>query len=82
VSLVKGAPNEANGKKLIDYLLSPEVEARLSVGSSLQMPLNPNVSAPGHVPRAAYIRTPPVTFEEIAAQMPESAAFVRETFVK
>lgn len=82
VSLIEGAPNEVNGQKLIDYLLSPEVEARLAASSSLQMPLNPEVEAPPHVPRAADVHTPDITFEEIAVHMADSAAFVRETFVK
>jgi hypothetical protein len=42
VSLIKGAPNSENGKKLMDYLLSGETEAKLAV-SCAQMPLHPGV---------------------------------------
>ena len=45
VALIKGSPNPAGGKKLIDYLLRPEVEAKLAKAASRQIPLNPNVKA-------------------------------------
>jgi iron(III) transport system substrate-binding protein len=43
VALVKGCPNPDGGKKLIDYLLKPEVEAKLAKSASRQIPLNPAV---------------------------------------
>jgi iron(III) transport system substrate-binding protein len=45
VALIKGCPNPEGGKKLIDYLLSPEVEAKLAKAESRQIPLNPAVKA-------------------------------------
>ena len=43
VALIKGSPNPEGGKKLIDYLLSPETEAKLAKAEGCQIPLNPNV---------------------------------------
>lgn len=43
VAIVKGAPNLDGAKKLVDYLLSPEVEAKLAQGPAGQIPLNPDV---------------------------------------
>ena len=45
VALIKGSPNQAGGKKLIDFLLSTDIEARLATGNSHQIPLNPAVHA-------------------------------------
>jgi iron(III) transport system substrate-binding protein len=39
----KGCPNLEGAKKLVDFLLSPDVEKRLAEGASAQMPLNPQV---------------------------------------
>jgi iron(III) transport system substrate-binding protein len=47
VALIKGCPNPEAGKKLIDYLLRPEVEAKLAKAESRQIPLNPAVKAVG-----------------------------------
>ena len=45
VAILKGCPNPEGARKLVDYLLSPEVEAKLATGGSHQIPLNPNVKA-------------------------------------
>lgn len=80
VALIHGAPNEENGKRLIDYLLSPEVERRLAGMRSIQIPVNPVAEAPEGVPRLDAIRTMPVSFDEIADEMADSAAYVRGDF--
>ncbi|HTE05400.1 MAG TPA: extracellular solute-binding protein [Planctomycetota bacterium] len=49
VALVKGAPHADNGRKLIDHLLSREVEARLAAGPSVQIPLRDDVARPASV---------------------------------
>lgn len=45
VALIKNGPNPTAGRKLVDYLLSAEVETRLAESASKQIPLNPNVKA-------------------------------------
>jgi iron(III) transport system substrate-binding protein len=45
VAIIKGCPNPEGARKLVDYLLSPEVEKKLAEGDSHQIPLNPNVKA-------------------------------------
>lgn len=44
VALVRGAPNSDGARKLIDYLLSPEVESKLAAPPGGQIPLNPAVT--------------------------------------
>lgn len=49
LSLIKGSPHSENGKKLIDYLLSRETEAKLAK-SCAQMPLIKGTVVPENVP--------------------------------
>jgi iron(III) transport system substrate-binding protein len=43
--IIKGSPNPEGARKLVDFLLSPAIEASLAEGESHQMPLNPEVKA-------------------------------------
>jgi iron(III) transport system substrate-binding protein len=44
VAMIKGCPNPEAAKKLVDYLLCPEVEIKLAKSESRQIPLNPQVN--------------------------------------
>ena len=50
VSLIAGAPRAEAGKKLIDYLLSPEVERELAKSEAVQIPLHSGVEGPKNIP--------------------------------
>jgi len=80
VSLIKGAPNPEPAKRLIDYLLSVEVEERLARMRSIQIPVQPEADAPENVPNLADIKAMDVDFNEAAEMMDESMAFIREEF--
>ena len=82
VALVKGAPNPEAGKALIDFLLSPEVEAMLAKTRSIQIPLNPAVQAPENVPGLDTIAAMNVDFDAVGAAMPRSSAYIKEEFLK
>lgn len=82
VALIKGAPHPDAAKKLIDYLLSPEVETKLASMRSIQIPLNPTVQAPKNVPRLADIKTMNVSFDAMAAQLSAALAFVQEEIIR
>jgi iron(III) transport system substrate-binding protein len=49
LSMIKGSPNTENGKKLMDYLLSRQTEAKLAI-SCAQMPLIKGTEVPETVP--------------------------------
>src|SRR5262245_23522137 len=82
VALIKGSPNGDGGRKLIDFLLSAEIEARLAECESHQIPLNPKVEA--KLPAA--IRTPKVAhpmavdFEKAADAWDRAQTFLRNEF--
>jgi len=82
VALVKGAPHEEEGKKLIDYLLSREVESLLAHCESAQMPVRPGVKSPDHVPDYSSIKATEVSYEAIARRMEPTGKIMREMFVR
>lgn len=82
VSLVKGAPNATAGRALIDYLLTPEVEATLAACPSAQIPLHPGVEAPEAVGTLAEMKFMPVDFAGAAGKIPESAEFLKGLFAR
>src|SRR5207302_8841102 len=45
VAVIKNCPNPEGARRLVDFLLSPEVETKLAESASKQIPLNPNVRA-------------------------------------
>lgn len=79
--IMKGGPNTANARRLIDYLLSPEVEVRLATGSSAQFPLNNTVTAKSRVLPDQAVRWMDVDFEAAADGWDEAAEVLRELFV-
>jgi ABC-type Fe3+ transport system substrate-binding protein len=50
VSLVANGPHAAEGKRLIDYLLSAEVEHMLAQSEAVQIPLHAGVEGPKNIP--------------------------------
>lgn len=50
VSLIAGGPNPGEGKRLIDYLLSPDVERQLAESEAVQIPLHAGVPGPRNIP--------------------------------
>ncbi len=77
VNLIHHAPNEANGKKLIDYLLSKETEAKLAK-SCAQMPLHKGVKTPKDVPSLDAIVAMQIDYEETARKLQEIQNYLKE----
>jgi iron(III) transport system substrate-binding protein len=50
VSLLANAPQAEEGRKLIDYLLSAEVERQLAQSEAVQIPLHAGVAGPKNIP--------------------------------
>ncbi|MBX7103845.1 MAG: extracellular solute-binding protein [Gemmataceae bacterium] len=84
VALVRGGPNPAAGRRLIDFLLSPEVERRLATGGGYQIPLNPKVQAelPAALAPAREAARMQVDFTKAAALWDEVLAFLRGEFAR
>ena len=50
LSLIANAPHPDEARKLIDYLLSPEVERQLAHSEAVQIPLHAGVQGPKNIP--------------------------------
>ena len=68
VSLIAGAPHPDAGRKLIDYLLSPQTEKRLAELAA-QMPLHPGVPTPPHVKPVSTIKAMDVDYRRVAGKI-------------
>jgi iron(III) transport system substrate-binding protein len=81
-AMVKGCPNADGAKKLIDYLLSPEVEIKLAKSASKQIPLNPNVKVDSLEPikTPQMVRALAVDFPAAAESWKESQEFLVKEF--
>lgn len=81
VALIRGCPNPEGGKKLIDYLLRPEVEAKLAKAESRQIPLNPAVKGAINVPLPNWERYAKIVdFARAADHWEEAQRFVAKEF--
>ncbi|MDR4509815.1 MAG: extracellular solute-binding protein [Candidatus Brocadiaceae bacterium] len=78
VCLIKNSPNQENGKKLIDYLLSREAEKKLAWDMCAQMPLRPDVNTPAHVLSIDAITDMDVDYHSVAQKMDEIGEFLKQ----
>lgn len=83
LAIVKGAPNLAGARRVVDSLLRPETETRLALGGGFQFPVNPAVPAtPPGLPDRTTIKRMDVNFEKAADLWDESQAFLRDEFAR
>jgi iron(III) transport system substrate-binding protein len=82
VALIRGGPNPEHGKRLIDYILSEEVEGRLAYAKGGQIPLRSSVTRPAHVPAWDALELMDVDFEAVADQLEHSSTFLRALFLE
>jgi hypothetical protein len=65
----------------VDFLLSPEVEARLARAESAQIPLNPQVEVEVRVETPRTVKALPVAFSAASQQWDAAAHFIQEKFL-
>jgi iron(III) transport system substrate-binding protein len=82
LAVVKGAPHAQAAVRLIDYLLSPEVEAKLAAGPSAQIPLNRQTKATSRVGDLREIRQMEVDFAQAAECFAAAAEYIEQEFLK
>jgi iron(III) transport system substrate-binding protein len=84
VAIIRGSPNPEGARRLVDYLLGPEIEARLAEGESHQIPMNPNVKVdlPSQIRRPDTVKVMDVNFDKAADLFEETQAFLRKEFAQ
>jgi len=81
LAVVKDAPHPEAAARLIDFLLSAEVEGRLAEGPSAQIPLNRRTKQRPRVLPPGQLRPMEVDFTRAAELFPAAAKYVEETFL-
>ena len=76
VVTMRGGPNPERARRLIDYLLSPEVET-LMAESAAHMPLRSDAHRPEHIRAVADLRSMKVDYADVAKQMAEIQPWLR-----
>ena len=69
VSLVAGAPHPEQGRALIDYLLSPDVERQLAQSEAVQIPLHAGVTGPKNMPAIDTFRPMTLDYAKAAGRV-------------
>ena len=84
IAIIRGCPNPDGAKKLVDFLLSADVEKQLAEGPSHQIPLNPDVKAtlPEAIQGWRTAHPMKVDFEKAADQWDDVQRFLREEFAQ
>jgi len=77
VVLMANRPHPETGKRLVDYLLSPEVERRMAE-SAAHMPLRAGVVTPARVRRVSDIRAMEVDYARVAEEMERIQPWLRQ----
>lgn len=80
LAVIRGAPHPEAAHKLVDFLLTPEVERKLAVGASAQIPLHPAASDAVRVETPLTVKPLQVDFSAAADKWEAVAKFLRAEF--
>jgi iron(III) transport system substrate-binding protein len=69
VSLIANAPHPEEGRRLIDYLLSPDVERQLAQSKAVQIPLHAGVQGPKNIPAIDTFKPMTLDFTKAATRV-------------
>jgi iron(III) transport system substrate-binding protein len=72
VSLIANAPHADEGRRLIDYLLSTDVERMLAESAAVQIPLHAGVPGPRNLPSIDSFRPMTLDYSKAAARVEEA----------
>ena len=83
VALVADSPRPDLGKRLIDYLVSEKVEARLAASTSAQIPVREGLKTQEtlKLPQEGLVRMK-VSYEDVATGVEASREFLRSLFLR
>lgn len=80
LALIANRPHPEGGRRLMEALLQPGVEERLSEGASAQVPLNPKAANRSPIEPPGKVRAMEVDWSGAADRWPEAMRFLREEF--
>lgn len=74
VSLIANAPHPEEARKLIDYLLSADVERQLAQSAAVQIPLHAGVPGPKNIPAIDTFKPMTLDYTKAAARVEDVTA--------
>lgn len=80
VALLQNAPHPDEGRKLIDYLLSPLVEKTLAFSPSANIPLRSSVPPPTDLPGLSSLKTMTIDYNSLGENIQKSDQFCHQLF--
>ena len=80
LAMMKGAPHPEAARRLADLIVSPEVEATLAKGLSVQIPLLKSTKIPAQVETPATVHSMDVDFQAAAKLWDTAAVFLTAEF--
>lgn len=80
LALIKGAEHPEAAEKLLDWLLSSDVERKLADGPSAQIPLRKGVAASDRVKTPEQVRPMDVDFTKAADEWDATSRFLQQEF--
>jgi iron(III) transport system substrate-binding protein len=82
VAVIKNCPNPEGARKLVDFLLSAEIEKRLAESASHQLPVNQQVKAklPAGMPTPADVKPMIVDWGKAVDRWAESQRLMKDLF--
>jgi iron(III) transport system substrate-binding protein len=72
VSLIANAPHPEEGRRLVDYLLSPDVERQLARSDAVQIPLHSGVQGPKNIPAIDTFKPMTLDYAKAAARVEDA----------
>ncbi len=81
VAMIAGAPHPDAAKRLIDFILSEEVERTLAFSRSAQIPVRGSVERPKNVKSAADFQVMQVDFHVVGKELPARHAELQKLFL-
>jgi len=81
VAVLADAPHPENARRLLDYILSPEVEARLAASDSAQIPVRASVKGPKNVRGRDGFSVMKVDYAEVGRQLEQRSEQFRRMFL-
>ncbi len=82
VAILKDAPHPEAARKLVDFILSREVEERLAFAEGAQIPVRASVKRPEHVKSAAELSVMAVDWARVGADVERRLGQFKERFLK
>ncbi|MEN6452597.1 MAG: ABC transporter substrate-binding protein, partial [Thermoguttaceae bacterium] len=80
VAIIRGGPNPQAARRLVDSILSPDVETQLAAGESAQIPLNRNGKPPARLDMPAKLKTMKIDFDAAAEKWDATAEYLSDEF--